>query len=719
MSHSPMEFSESLRIGTVDFISPDEVKVLLEIEAPDTVALNAGGVRPFPRVNGYVLVPVDDGHLVGQIEWLTVERSAFPKRRGIQDFGLIDLPYPLRKMSLNPLGILRKESGSDERYRFERGAHALPSVGSAVLLPTERQLRSIIEAGERRRVRIGTSPLGGGAEIRVDPDRMFGRHLAVLGNTGSGKSCSVAGLIRWCLESAADNSKEANAPNARFIVLDPNGEYAKAFANDTQLKAKIFKVRPDAGSHSLRVPLWLWNSAEWVSFTKASAKTQRPTLIQALRYAREGRVEVGAGRSHEMRRFLRTIVSTVHAERNTGSPWGTYPKPKSFFEKLEKWLQSIDNKLAGFEGDEATSLQEFREAVDDACRPKRAQYPHWDFTIEQVETVLAAAIKAHAAFGGTDRDTEPVDADAPLPFTGDQLVRCVEAAAEVLNVSEHVETLLIRLRALMADAQMQAVIGAEDGVTLESWLATYLGADEDDGAPSLSILDLSLVPSEVVHIVTAVTARLVFEALQRYRKLNGTVLPTVLVMEEAHSFVRRHKDDIDDVEAASVCCQVFERIAREGRKFGLGLVLSSQRPSELSPTVLSQCNTFLLHRISNDRDQELVHRLVPDSLRGLLRELPSLPSQHAIFMGWATSLPVLLRIDDLPRTQRPQSDDPDFWDVWTGRDRDGKAVDRKVRWDDIAADWRSRGAGECRVNTRGENDADDADDAAVCGEDGA
>ena len=80
MSQTPLAHADSLHIGTVDFVSPDEVKVLLDIEAPESVALNAGGVRPFPRVNGYVLVPVDDGHLVGQIEWLTVERSSFPKR---------------------------------------------------------------------------------------------------------------------------------------------------------------------------------------------------------------------------------------------------------------------------------------------------------------------------------------------------------------------------------------------------------------------------------------------------------------------------------------------------------------------------------------------------------------------------------------------------------------------------------------------------------------
>ncbi|EFN8770394.1 ATP-binding protein, partial [Escherichia coli] len=111
----------------------------------------------------------------------------------------------------------------------------------------------------------------------------------------------------------------------------------------------------------------------------------------------------------------------------------------------------------------------------------------------------------------------------------------------------------------------------------------------------------------------------------------------------------------------------------------------SQRPSELSPTVLSQCNTFLLHRISNDRDQEQVHRLVPDNMRGLLRELPSLPSRHAILLGWASELPVLVRMKELTEKQRPQSDDPDFWDVWSSTTKEP----RKVNWQQIADDWQS------------------------------
>ena len=190
MSQLPFEQTGSLRIGTVDFVSPDDIKVILDIEAPESIALNTGAPRPFPRVNSYLLIPVDEGFLVGQVEWITVEQSPFPKRRGMQDFGLVDLPYPLRRLRLNPLGTLRAQS-VDGQHVFQRGADALPSVGAAVMLPTEVLLRSIVKSGEHRRVRIGSSPLAGDAEVCIDPDRLFGRHLAVLGNTGSGKSCSV------------------------------------------------------------------------------------------------------------------------------------------------------------------------------------------------------------------------------------------------------------------------------------------------------------------------------------------------------------------------------------------------------------------------------------------------------------------------------------------------------------------------------------------------
>lgn len=684
MSLSPLAYADSLRIGTIDFVSPDEIKVLLDIEAPYGVALNTGTPRQFPRINGYVLIPSDEGNMVAQVEWITIERSQYPKRKGMQDFGLVDLPYPLRKMSLNPLGVLayegKGEKGKDA-YRFRRGVESYPSVGDAVLLPTQDQLRAIVESGDNRRVLIGNSPLAANAKVMVDPDRLFGRHLAVLGNTGSGKSCSVAGLIRWSMEEArkAQGNKD---PNARFIVLDPNGEYANTFRDMS--KVRVYAVQPGEGVEQLQIPLWFWNSAEWSAFTQATTKTQRPTLVQALRSVRDGVFSVTATPSHEMRRYLRTLVSAILVERRSGNPWKGPGPIKGFRDRLIKWKEGFELS-ASFSQSESTVLDELIQHFTQLTQAHPGDWPT-AFTPKEIGVLLDILSQTHSAFGGSDRDILPIDADVPRQFTGDQLLRSVEATAELIGVSEYVETMLMRIRTILSDSRMKVVSGDSEGLTLDNWLCNYIGDDQASNG-SVTVIDLSLVPAEVIHTITAVIARMTLEALQRYRKLNeGKTLPTVLVMEEAHTFIKRYKDDAENQNSATICCQVFEKIAREGRKFGLGLVLSSQRPSELSPTVLSQCNSYLLHRISNDRDQELVHKLVPDNLRGLLRDLPSLPSRHAILLGWASELPVMVRMNELPIDQRPRSNDPDFWAVWSG------AVDREVNWKAIANDWQEYGS---------------------------
>jgi len=701
MSQSPFEHAGSLRIGEVDFVSPDKITVALDIEAPETVALNAGGPRPFPRVNSYLLIPVDEGYLVGQIEWMTVERSAFPKRRGMQDFGLVDLPYPLRKLSLNPLGTLRA-AGNESQYEFRRGADALPSIGVPVVLPTDIQLRAIVESGERRRVQIGTSPLANNARVSVDPNRLFGRHLAVLGNTGSGKSCSVAGLIRWSLEQAQEarsgDQQEVKIPNARFIVLDPNGEYYRAFrSNDPALKARIFKVNPAVDEVALKVPLWFWNSAEWCSFTQASTRAQRPLLRRALREVKAGREENSTEEEEKLRlrRYISSVIISIRgavrsgAIRNDSNKYGYLLK--TIVTDLEAKMGEFPDVMLAQARDRIVEVLKVSENVWQEKSSGKTVVNYRPFAEAQIDPVVDSLQRSLKMVGGIVHEEGP-DEDVPLRFSGTDLADHLEILAEQENVSQFVDFLISRIRTFLSESKLRTIIG--DTVTsLDQWLVDYIG-DKNANTGCITVVDLSLVPTEVVHVVTAVIARMIFEASQRYVKINGVALPTVLVMEEAHTFIKRYKDDTDNQDAASICCQVFERIAREGRKFGVGLVLSSQRPSELSPTVLSQCNTFLLHRISNDRDQELVGRLVPDNLKGLLRELPSLPSQSAILLGWASELPVLVKMNHLPKSQQPRSDDPDFWGVWVGKDEEGKPVSREVDWSKIAEDWQNSTPGE-------------------------
>ncbi|GAB3333641.1 ATP-binding protein [Marivirga atlantica] len=673
MSRSPVENHADLRIGVVEYIAPDDIKVQLDLEAPDGIAANAGVPREFPRINSYVLIPNEGGHIVCQVEWINIERSPFPKRKGYQDYGLIDLPFPIRKMKVAPLGILKMDA--EEKFKFQRGVHSFPSIGSPVLIPTDLQLKSIVESGSNRRVYIGNSPLTANAEVKIDPDRLFGRHLAILGNTGSGKSCTVAGLIQWSLEA----TDSADNPNARFIILDPNGEYSKAFGED----AKVYRVGDE--KNKLEVPLWMWNSAEWSSFTQASTRAQLPILKRALRAMRNEEMEFEDNPNLRAKKFTGILLQSLISSENRGEPYsGQFPANKNFIEKLERWNLS----LSAFDLDDQ-NLNDLNESIGESIGSHKIPWENGRgfnypvFTNQEIEELINLTRDTFISLGGDEKEIFPKNEDVPIPFNGGDFLNYLEALAQETGNEQYLEFLIARIRTMLADSRMDAVIGDEIEIELDKWLENYIGESDKK---SIVIIDLSLVPAEITHVTTSVIARIVFEALQRYRKINKKTLPSVLVMEEAHSFITRYNDSSDG-NSSSTCTKVFEKIAREGRKFGLGLVLSSQRPSELSPTVLSQCNSFILHRISNDRDQELVGRLLPDNFRGLLRELPSLPSQKAILLGWASELPILMKVRDLPFNNQPQSDDPDFWDVWTRKDSKGRDVKRDVDWKKVSDDW--------------------------------
>jgi hypothetical protein len=364
------------------------------------------------------------------------------------------------------------------------------------------------------------------------------------------------------------------------------------------------------------------------------------------------------------------------------------PGKNDFGQKLHAIARSLqqysqDQAFAGLSTVLSTASTTLKGIADNRHKSFRNEggelveyYQAFDTT--EVETAVTALDTCIESFPAVD-DHLGINEDSPIAFDTHEFPELIEQIAAEQGQSQFVDTLVLRLNMLLSDQRLSPVLSPSPDIPLQEWLNEFLG---NSSTGALGIIDLSLISSDVLHLIIAVVARLIFEATQRYRKIKEDELPTVLVLEEAHTFVKRGRDSESDIPTASeMCRQTFERIAREGRKFGLGLVLSSQRPSELSPTALAQCNTFLLHRIVNDRDQELVGRLVPDNLGGLLKELPSLPSRQAVLLGWAATVPTLVEITELPEKQRPRSSDPKFWEVWTGKE------ERSINWREIVDDW--------------------------------
>lgn len=681
------EYIRNQAIGTVEYVSPREIKVLLEINAPQNTALNTGLPQLFPKVNGFVLIPNEAGALVGMIAWIGIEYSPYPKRKGYKDFDIIDLPFPLRKLSLTPLGMLKNNDGD---YEIERGVYSYPSVGDIVVVPNQEQLRAIVQNKDSgAKIKIGLSPMAANAPVFVNPDRLFGRHLAVLGNTGSGKSCSVAGLIRWSLEAAKQELLEGKSLNSRFIILDPNGEYTHSF--DGLCTVRRFQVllnEKKEGVEQLKVPSWMWNSYEWSSIAQASARTQRPLLRRCLKEVRNSEPIIDPYAA--LRWYYSSCLIEIQKDLRKGaSAFKGKLGKNDFGKKIQSIASDADKDCEQLtDGKEKNALNTLHEKLSNCAQKKYRSFQqdgkpveyYEDFERKDVEGCIKAIEEFLPLVGGFQLYSGP-DEDSPVFFKNEDFLNHLERLAQENNVQQFIDSFLMRMRSILTDVRIASVIDTKtpEEMTLESWLNQYIGSEADTG--TINIIDLSLLPSEVLFVVVSVLSRLIFEAHQRYRRETGQILPTTLVVEEAHHFIKRYDSDSDEITANYLCCQSFEKIAKEGRKFGVALLLSSQRASELSQTVLSQCNTFLLHRLVNDKDQEMVKRLVPDNLGSILNELPILPTRKAILLGWAAPIPVIVEMNTLEETYRPQSQDPEFWAVWTGEKM------RPINWKEIADKW--------------------------------
>ncbi len=670
------DFRAGLVIGTVQSVSADILEVTLEFDAPHGTALNARELTRFPRINGLVVIPSETGDVIGMITWIGIAPSA--QIPGDDSRGMVNLPVTQRRMRVIPLGTVSDDQGGN--LSVARGVLLFPTVGDPVLLPTSQQVRALAHTlFTNSSITIGTSSLTGGSDVTVEIDRVFGRHLAILGNTGSGKSCSAATIIRKSIQKACDTIE---TPRVRFIILDTNGEYSRSF-NDLCVEPRRFAVEGDTfGFENLRVPGWIWNSAEWIAFTGASPGAQAPFLRKALQQVRSR-----SGISDPLLRTVAVKIGYFHTQlrlRTQGA------NPVDFKSKQDSGsvIDGLENAATFLSDNSGTTLSDLLDDISSKCSEIRSDNlsgPYWGLIEIEDWASLEGLTRQVLNECGSSSPEGSIHEDDPLPFQINELADLIELLAlEDINGGSQawVAPLVFRLRTLLHDHRIQSVAGdSSTDEDLSGWLNGLIG-DTEGGA--VSIIDLSLVPLSVLHIVVAVLGRVILEALERFRKETGSILPTVIVAEEAHTFLnKRHGSRGDEslLSPSDLCREMFERISREGRKFGLSLVLTSQRPSELSETVLSQCNTFLVHRIVNEQDQILVRRMVPDSLGSLLTDLPILPSRSALLMGWAVDLPTIVQLEILEGKYRPMSEDPSYFKSWTKSDAIGTS------WSDITSLW--------------------------------
>jgi len=264
--------------------------------------------------------------------------------------------------------------------------------------------------------------------------------------------------------------------------------------------------------------------------------------------------------------------------------------------------------------------------------------------------------------------------DTPIPYRMSDALRFLDAAMGSLNRPDSLaayQAVKGRILSLQSDARYGFVFGSRLSLRDElSDILAQLFRIPVNGKP-ITIVDLSGIPSEVLNVVVSVLCRLAFD----FAMWSETPVPITIICEEAHRYAPRDKEL--GFEAAK---RALFRIAKEGRKYGVSLCVVSQRPSDLAPGLLSECNTMFAFRMTSHEDQDIVRSAVPEASHGLMNFLPALRNGEAIAVGEGVAMPMRICFTPLPENRRPKSATASFTSAWS-KDSDGSQIEQTVeRW---------------------------------------
>ena len=497
--------------------------------------------------------------------------------------------------------------------RFERGIAQYPSIGDSVHVVTESDLKTVYApSDEDGYVAIGRVASAESIRAYLDLNRLVSRHSAVVGSTGAGKSNTVAKLLGVV-------SDRENFKSARVVLFDLHGEYANAFGG----LAKVFRVGADtkAGERELHVPFWALTAEEFISMSMGSVTATPLTLLQERILACK-RASKAGGAAHGLPDLSVTI--------DTPLPFSVY----------QLWYDLYSLHCASHSVSKNQNQNENTRTYAEEGTPAVKMLGNAD----KLERPRFRALK-----------DEKNDADKVYAGLYTDMPRA------------HLDVLESKLR----DPRMQFLfrpgkwsVDKKDTTVsdLDALLADWIGA-----AAPISVFDLSGIPAAVIDDLVGAVLRILYDAVfwGRHKPEGGRQRPLMIVLEEAHVYL--------GAQSKSRAANAARRIAKEGRKYGVGLMLVSQRPAEIDPTILSQCGTIVAMRLTNDSDRSQVTSCASDNLKGLFSMLPVLRTGEALVVGEAVNMPIRAIIDRPAEGRRPDSDDPM---VVVPKDSSGKRVRR-------------------------------------------
>jgi len=586
--------------------------------SPDKVSIGIGNLKTLEENKTDLQVgkflKIEDGnqnYAVAIVNNLTAQKS---EKDGAVEWSFV--------IEASPIGAL---INNDDKLEFKRGTQVLPVPTEIVYTFGTEDLSIIFSDDSSFGFEIGRLSGNPTVPFCIDGDRFFGKHIGVVGSTGSGKSCAVSSLIQNAVGIAnAKNSNRGSQKNSHVIIFDIHSEYSSAFTVDESENFSLNKLDVD----NLTLPYWLMNAEELESIF----------------------IESNEQNSHNQLSQFKQAVILNKEKHNPELDKVTYDSPVFFsIEEVYNYIYNKNNLTVY----EKNSLKYFATL---------------DEEIEYDEERLWHKINFLSSTGNSKHETLGAKVSKEGGFNG-EFDRFISRLETKLNDK--------RLAFLLKPVK-------DDGTEFKTndfseVIKQFLGYIDKS---NVTVVDLSGIPFEVLSITVSLISRLMFDFAFHYSKIRHSTnqtndIPFLIVCEEAHNYIPKTGGAEFKASKKSI-----ERIAKEGRKYGLSLMVVSQRPSEVSETIFSQCNNFIAMRLTNRVDQNYIKALLPDSSSSLIDLLPSLNQGEAFVVGDSVIIPSLVQ---LPKPNpEPKSASIDTYKEWAESWKD-------ITFDKIVERWRKEG----------------------------
>ena len=627
-------------IGHVVSVNGFRLKIELSTEARSSSRATPDGVQRAVAINSFLTFDLGAGtHAIGILSDLEAREYYDPTTD--EELSL-ELTKPRRIASVKLLGTVKQEGKG--KWKFDTGITILPTLDTPAEVANPDVLSGIFGRPPLRNrpkdwtdgdfdfpLEIGHHTGDENTKVKASFNDLFSRPLAIVGSTGSGKSYTVASLIRGILEH--DRMQSDDGADPHIFILDINGEYANAFMDPEQANFQREPNKLYLNGEEFCLPAWLMNGKEICDWLQASEATQEPVLKDWWAIAKAAQTGVGAYDPFQV----------AIAKIDSAIAWLDDPK-----QPASGSFELFINHAEQYSTDTNIDWNAFRISIDwtkdgDSAWKKIINDKLIRDKISQIRSQLLDAISV--------RQNEGVNfaksADAPRfvavqEFRDPNLVDRSTDQEGSKKIDQYLLTLKLRMRTRLDDRRWQSFFSFENQKiqSYQDWM-DKLGIGRKS-ASRVSVLDMSMLASEVLPFACALLGRLLLETREMLKPNVRSRYPWVLVLEEAHNYARPPRM-VED-RGQSLSRKAFERVAKEGRKFGLSLIVASQRPSEISPTIISQCANFFSHRLQNPDDIDYFRRIIPKQVQRLLDQVTVLAAGEAIIFGSAVHVPARVQI---------------------------------------------------------------------------